>query len=46
MGSDVQLKSRDKYGFTFWLAWILQFAGSFLAAALAGTVLYQKIFGT
>lgn len=36
---------RDPFGFRFWLGWIVQFAGSFLAAALFWTALLTLIFG-
>lgn len=36
---------RDPYGFQFWLGWIFQFAGSFLAAALFWTALLTWFFG-
>ncbi len=36
---------RDRYGFLFWLRWILWFAGSFILAALLWTVLMRRLFG-
>lgn len=40
---------KDRYGFLFWLTWILWFAGSFVFAAIFWTTLLQyflgKIFG-
>jgi len=36
---------RDRYGFLFWLRWILWFAGSFTAAVLVWTILLQRVFG-
>jgi len=36
---------KDRYGFLFWLRWILWFAGSFVLAALAWTGLLQLLFG-
>ncbi len=35
----------DPFGFQFWLTWIFQFAGSFLAAAIFWTALLTWIFG-
>ena len=36
---------QDRYGFFFWLRWILAFAGSFAATAGAWTVLLTHLFG-
>ncbi len=36
---------RDRYGFFFWLAWILWFAGSFVLSALGWTFLMKKLLG-
>lgn len=36
---------KDRYGFFFWLKWILWFAGSFIAAALFWTTVMQIAFG-
>src|SRR3989338_2775624 len=36
---------RDRYGFLFWLKWILWFAGSFILAAVVWTVLMHQFFG-
>jgi hypothetical protein len=36
---------RDRYGFFFWLLWIVWFAGSFILAALGWTGLLQAVFG-
>jgi hypothetical protein len=36
---------RDRYGFLFWLKWILWFAGSFVAAAVVWTTLFKFSFG-
>ena len=36
---------RDRFGFWFWLRWILYFAGSFVVSALCWTALLQFIFG-
>jgi len=36
---------RDRYGFLFWLRWILWFAGSFVIAALGWTGLMKLCFG-
>lgn len=36
---------RDRYGFLFWLRWILWFAGSFILAAVVWTVLVRRLFG-
>lgn len=36
---------RDRYDFSFWLKWILWFAGSFLAAALVWTLFMSRLFG-
>jgi hypothetical protein len=37
---------KDRYGFLFWLGWILWFAGSFVLAAALWTVALTAIFGT
>ncbi len=36
---------QDRYGFLFWLRWILWFAGSFILAALCWTALMKRLFG-
>ncbi len=36
---------KDHYGFKFWLGWILQFAGSFIAAVLVWTLSLTALFG-
>lgn len=36
---------KDRYGFFFWLSWILWFAGSFILAAMAWTWGLTKLFG-
>jgi len=36
---------KDRYGFLFWLRWILWFAGSFIAAEVAWTAALQALFG-
>lgn len=36
---------KDRYGFWFWLRWILWFAGSFVASAASWTLLMTRIFG-
>ena len=36
---------RDRYGFLFWLRWIVWFAGSFVLAALGWTKFLQYFFG-
>ena len=36
---------RDRYGFLFWLRWILWFAGSFVVAAVFWTTLMRFLFG-
>lgn len=36
---------KDPFGFRFWLLWICQFAGYFLAAAIFWTVLLTYLFG-
>ena len=36
---------KDRYGFWFWLRWILWFAGSFVASAVFWTFFLIKIFG-
>lgn len=36
---------KDPFGFRFWLLWICQFAGSFLAGAVFWTFLLTKLFG-
>ena len=36
---------KDRYGFFFWLRWILAFAGSFVLSAILWTVLLTRIFG-
>ncbi len=36
---------RDRYGFLFWLRWIVSFAGSFVVSAIAWTLLLGKLFG-
>lgn len=36
---------RDRYGFFFWLGWILWFAGSFVLAALGWTNFMKYFFG-
>ena len=36
---------KDRYGFFFWLTWILWFAGSFVLAAVFWTLLMKKLFG-
>ena len=36
---------KDRYGFWFWLRWIVWFAGSFIAAAAAWTILFKFFFG-
>lgn len=38
-------KRADKFGFWFWLGWILWFAGSFILAAWGWTLVMTKIFG-
>ncbi len=37
--------TKDRYGFLFWLQWILWFAGSFVAAAVSWTWLIRWLFG-
>lgn len=39
------MKNRDRYGFFFWLRWILWFAGSFVLASAAWTTLIRTVFG-
>ncbi len=36
---------KDRYGFFFWLRWILWFAGSFVVAAVIWTTLMKACFG-
>ncbi len=36
---------KDRYGFLFWLRWIVSFAGSFIVSAIAWTLLLSKLFG-
>ena len=36
---------KDRYGFLFWLKWIVWFAGSFVAAAVVWTALMRWTFG-
>ncbi len=36
---------QDRYGFTFWLRWIVTFAGSFVVSAGAWTWLMTSLFG-
>jgi hypothetical protein len=36
---------RDRYGFLFWLRWILTFAGSFVLSAILWTALLTRLFG-
>ena len=36
---------KDRYGFFFWLKWILWFAGAFILAAMVWTVLMRRFFG-
>ncbi len=36
---------KDRYGFLFWLRWILWFAGSFIVAAVLWTALMRFLFG-
>ena len=36
--------TQDSFGFKFWLAWILSFAGSFLLAAVLWTGIYYFLF--
>ena len=36
---------RDRYGFLFWLKWILWFAGSLVLSAIYWTKIMQRIFG-
>lgn len=36
---------KDRYGFWFWLKWILCFAGSFIAAAFFWTFVLERLFG-
>ena len=36
---------KDRYGFLFWLRWIVSFAGSFIVSAIAWTVILNRIFG-
>jgi hypothetical protein len=36
---------RDRYGFLFWLRWILGFAGSFVVSAVCWTLALQALFG-
>ena len=38
-------KTKDAYGFQFWLKWILWFAGSFVLAAIFWTVFLTRVFG-
>ena len=46
MTERVMLNSlRDRYGFLFWLRWIAGFAGSFVASAIAWTIILKSIFG-
>ena len=35
---------QDRYGFLFWLKWILWFAGSFIFAAVCWTALMKRLF--
>src|SRR5437773_125999 len=35
---------QDRYGFLFWLKWILWFAGSFIISAIFWTLLIKGIF--
>lgn len=37
--------ARDRYGFFFWLRWIVWFAGSFVVSAGAWTLLLKAVFG-
>lgn len=37
---------KDRYGFGFWLGWIVWFAGSLILASLVWTVLIERLFGT
>jgi hypothetical protein len=36
---------KDRYGFLFWLRWIVSFAGSFIVSAIMWTTLLSWIFG-
>lgn len=36
---------KDKFGFFFWLQWILWFAGAWTASALVWTFLFKALFG-
>ena len=36
---------KDRYGFWFWLRWILWFAGSFVVSAVCWTLLVTRVFG-
>ena len=36
---------KDRYGFLFWLRWIVSFAGSFVVSAAAWTFALQYAFG-
>ncbi len=36
----------DRFGFSFWLGWILWFSGSFILAAIVWTLLMEAFFGT
>ena len=38
-------KRSDRFGFQFWLGWILWFAGSLILASIFWTFLFTKIFG-
>lgn len=39
------MPDQDKFGFQFWLSWILSFAGGFVAAAVIWTLVLTGIFG-
>lgn len=36
---------KDRYGFLFWLQWIVYFAGSFVVVAILWTTLMNRLFG-
>lgn len=40
------MPNQDRYGFQFWLLWILGFAGSFLVAAVFWTLVITRFFGS
>ena len=44
-GANVLEPLRDRYGFFFWLRWILAFAGSFVVSAMLWTAILTRIFG-